>query len=86
MRVSRNEAYTAAALQVPTHELADPTRLGESPWGLRTTDGNRIVVFGGGSLEADGDVAGTIGVSGGGGEADVAVASAGVERFEELTG
>lgn len=84
--ISRNKAYTAAALQTPTHELADPTQPGESLWGLQTTDENRIVVFGGGyPLEADGDIVGTIGVSGGEVAEDMEVASAGVERFEAMT-
>ena len=87
VNISRDKAYTAAALQTPTHELADPTQPGESLWGLQTTDESRIVVFGGGyPLEVDGDIVGTIGVSGGEVEQDMEVASAGVERFEELTG
>ncbi|WP_020222454.1 GlcG/HbpS family heme-binding protein [Halarchaeum acidiphilum] len=84
VEISRNKAYTAAALQMPTHELAEPSQPGESLWGLQTTDEGRIVVFGGGyPLEADGEIVGTIGVSGGEVEQDMAVASAGVERFEE---
>ncbi|MBP2252508.1 uncharacterized protein GlcG (DUF336 family) [Halarchaeum solikamskense] len=84
--ISRNKAYTAAALQMPTHELADPTQPGESLWGLQTTDENRLVVFGGGyPLEVDGEIVGTIGVSGGEVAQDMTVAEAGVERFDELT-
>ncbi|WP_042662210.1 heme-binding protein [Haloferax sp. ATB1] len=83
--ISRNKAYTAAALQTPTHELAEPTTPGESLWGLQTTDENRLVVFGGGyPLEVDGEIVGTVGVSGGEVSEDMAVASAAVERFEEL--
>ncbi|AKU09206.1 MULTISPECIES: GlcG/HbpS family heme-binding protein [Haloferax] len=83
--ISRNKAYTAAALQTPTHELAEPTHPGESLWGLQTTDENRLVVFGGGyPLEVDGEIVGTVGVSGGEVSEDMAVASAAVERFEEL--
>lgn len=87
VNISRNKAYTAAALQMPTHELAEATQPGESLWGLQTTDDNRIVVFGGGyPLTDDGDIVGTIGVSGGEVKEDMEVASAGVERFKELTG
>ncbi|QLC35018.1 heme-binding protein (plasmid) [Halarchaeum sp. CBA1220] len=83
--ISRNKAYTAAALQMPTHELADPTQPGESLWGLQTTDENRLVVFGGGyPLEADGDIVGTVGVSGGEVPQDMAVAEAAVDAFEDL--
>jgi len=84
--ISRNKAYTAAALQMPTHELADPTQPGESLWGLQTNDENRLVVFGGGyPLKVDGEIVGTIGVSGGEVAQDMTVAEAGVERFDELT-
>ncbi|POG54002.1 heme-binding protein [Haloferax sp. Atlit-12N] len=83
--ISRNKAYTAAALKTPTHELAEATEPGESLWGLQTTDENRLVVFGGGyPLEVDGEIVGTVGVSGGEVSEDMAVASAAVERFEEL--
>ncbi|WP_042665738.1 heme-binding protein [Haloferax sp. ATB1] len=83
--ISRNKAYTSAALKTPTHELAEATEPGESLWGLQTTDENRLVVFGGGyPLEVDGEIVGTVGVSGGEVSEDMAVASAAVERFEEL--
>ncbi|ADE01580.1 MULTISPECIES: GlcG/HbpS family heme-binding protein [Haloferax] len=85
VNISRNKAYTAAALQMPTHELAEGSQPGESLWGLQTTDENRLVVFGGGyPLEVDGELVGTVGVSGGEVSEDMAVASAAVERFEEL--
>ncbi|ELZ95656.1 GlcG/HbpS family heme-binding protein [Haloferax volcanii] len=85
VNISRNKAYTAAALQMPTHELAGGSQPGESLWGLQTTDENRLVVFGGGyPLEVDGELVGTVGVSGGEVSEDMAVASAAVERFEEL--
>jgi uncharacterized protein GlcG (DUF336 family) len=83
--ISRQKAYTAAGLGMPTHELAEVTRPGESLWGLHTTDENRLVIFGGGyPLTVDGDVVGAIGASGGAVSQDRKVAEAGVERFEEL--
>jgi len=82
--ISRNKAYTSAALEMPTHELADASEPGNSLYGLQTTDDNRIVVFGGGyPLEADGDVVGAVGVSGGAVEQDREVAEAAVERWSE---
>jgi uncharacterized protein GlcG (DUF336 family) len=84
--ISRNKAYTAAALEMPTHELAEPSKPGNSLYGLQTTDEGRIVIFGGGyPLEQDGEIVGTIGVSGGAVEQDREVAEAGVERWHELT-
>jgi uncharacterized protein GlcG (DUF336 family) len=83
--ISRNKAYTAAALETPTHELAEPSEPGNSLYGLQTTDEGRIVIFGGGyPLERDGEIVGTIGVSGGAVSQDREVAEAGVERWEEL--
>ncbi|ESP90070.1 GlcG/HbpS family heme-binding protein [Candidatus Halobonum tyrrellensis] len=87
VEISRNKAYTAAALQTATHELAEPTEPGESLWGLQTTDEGRIVVFGGGyPLKRDGDIVGTVGVSGGEVSQDMEVASAAVDRFDEMDG
>ncbi|MDS0279586.1 heme-binding protein [Halomicroarcula sp. S1AR25-4] len=84
--ISRNKAYTSAALETPTHELAEPSEPGNSLYGLQTTDEGRIVIFGGGyPLERDGDIVGTIGVSGGAVSQDRDVAEAGVERWNELT-
>jgi uncharacterized protein GlcG (DUF336 family) len=83
--ISKNKAYTSAALDTPTHELAESSEPGNSLYGLQTTDEGRIVVFGGGyPLTKDGDVVGAIGASGGAVEQDRTVAEAGVERWEEL--
>lgn len=84
--ISRNKAYTAAALDMPTHELAEPSQPGNSLYGLQTTDESRIVIFGGGYplMDGDGNVVGAFGVSGGAVEQDMEVAEAGVERWEEL--
>lgn len=83
--ISRNKAYTSAALDMPTHELAEPSEPGNSLYGLQTTDDNRIVIFGGGyPLERDGEIVGAIGVSGGAVSQDREVAEAGVDRWEAL--
>lgn len=83
--ISRNKAYTAAALDMPTRELANASEPGNSLYGLQTTDDNKIVIFGGGHpLEKGGEVVGAIGVSGGEVSQDRTVAEAGVEAWEEL--
>lgn len=83
--ISRNKAYTAAALKQPTDALAEPSQPGASLYGLQTTDDNRIVIFGGGyPLRRDGEIVGAIGASGGEVEQDMEVAQAGVDRFDEL--
>ena len=65
--ISRNKAYTSAALDMPTHELAEPSQPGNSLYGLQTTDDSRIVIFGGGYplTDEDENVVGAFGVSGG---------------------
>ena len=84
--ISRNKAYTAAALEMPTHALAEMSEPGEPLYGLQTTDESRMVIFGGGyPLERDGEIVGTIGASGGQVNQDMEVAQAGVEAFDELT-
>lgn len=84
--ISRNKAYTAAALDMPTHELAEPSEPGNSLYGLQTTDEGRIVIFGGGYplVDGAGEVLGAIGVSGGAVDQDMDVAEAGVARWEEV--
>ncbi|EMA52444.1 MULTISPECIES: GlcG/HbpS family heme-binding protein [Halococcus] len=85
VNISRNKAYTAAGLEMPTHELAEASEPGESLYGLQTTDEGRIVIFGGGfPLERDGEIVGAIGSSGGEVDEDMTVARAGIDRFEEL--
>lgn len=85
VNISKDKAYTAAALQMPTHELAEASEPGNPLYGLQTTDEGRIVIFGGGfPLERDGEIVGTIGSSGGQVNQDMEVAQAGVEKFEEL--
>lgn len=82
--ISRNKAYTTAALDMPTHELAEPSQPGHSLYGLQNTNQGRMVIFGGGyPLEEDGTVVGAVGVSGGAVEQDMEVAEAGVDAFED---
>lgn len=83
--ISKNKAYTSAALEMPTHELAEPSEPGNSLYGLQTTDDSQIVIFGGGyPLEEDGEVVGAVGVSGGAVEQDREVAEAAVEQWSEI--
>lgn len=84
--ISRNKAFTAAALDMPTHELADPTQPGNSLYGLQNTNQGRMVIFGGGyPLEADGEIVGAVGVSGGMVDQDMDVGEAGVDAFDDLS-
>lgn len=83
--ISRNKAYTSAALDTATEDLSELTKPGQSLYGLQNTNDSRMVIFGGGyPLETDGEVVGAIGVSGGTVEQDIDVAQSGVNEFERL--
>jgi uncharacterized protein GlcG (DUF336 family) len=77
-----NKAWTARAFDMPTDELAKITQSGQQGFGLNTTNGLKVVIFGGGiPIERDGVVIGAVGASGGSVEQDVAVAKAAVADF-----
>lgn len=85
VNISRNKAYTSAALDMPTHELAEASEPGNPLYGLDTRDEGRMVVFGGGyPLVSDDEVVGAIGVSGGAVSQDRDVAEAGIEEWNDL--
>jgi uncharacterized protein GlcG (DUF336 family) len=80
--ISINKAYTARAFDLPTRDLAKESQPGEQFFGIHATNRGRIVVFAGGiPLKRDGKVVGAIGVSGGTGKQDEAVAEAGAKAF-----
>ncbi|SDF56554.1 cob(I)yrinic acid a,c-diamide adenosyltransferase [Sporolituus thermophilus] len=75
--ISRDKAYTAVALKMPTHQAAALAQPGQPLFGLNTIDGGRLVIFGGGLPIIDnGKIVGGIGVSGGTVDEDIAVAQA----------
>jgi uncharacterized protein GlcG (DUF336 family) len=83
--VAINKAYTAVALKLPTHELAQLAQPGQPLFGIHNADGGRIVIFGGGlPLKRNDEIVGGIGVSGGSVEEDLLCATAGIARFKEL--
>lgn len=85
VNISRNKAYTSAALDMPTHELAEASEPGNPLYGLDTRDEGRMVVFGGGyPLLKEDEVVGAIGVSGGAVSQDRDVAEAGVKKWNDL--
>ncbi|MFU1783549.1 GlcG/HbpS family heme-binding protein [Haloarcula japonica] len=85
VNISRNKAYTSAALDTATHDLAEPSAPGNSLYGLDTRDEGRMVVFGGGyPLEKDGGIVGSVGVSGGAVSQDRDVAEAAVAKWRNL--
>jgi uncharacterized protein GlcG (DUF336 family) len=82
VQIAENKAFTAAGHRRKTHTFTN-TYPGEEAWGIFTQHGGRLTVFVGGyPIEADGEVVGGIGASGGNGEQDMAVCEAGIAAFD----
>jgi uncharacterized protein GlcG (DUF336 family) len=80
--ISINKAYTARAFDISTKDLAAHSQSGGQFFGIHVSNGGRIMIFAGGiPLKRDGKVVGAIGVSGGSGEQDHAVAEVGAAAF-----
>lgn len=80
--ISINKAWTARAFDISTKELAENSQSGDQFFGIHVSNNCRVMIFAGGiPLKRGGEVVGAIGVSGGLGKQDQAVAEAGVEAF-----
>ncbi len=82
--ISMKKAYTSRAFDVETKELAKHSQSGGEFFGIQVSNNGKIMIFAGGSgipLKLDGKVVGAIGVSGGSGDQDHAVAAAGAAAF-----
>ena len=75
--IAINKAFTARAFDLPTADLAADSQPGGQFYGIEQTNEGRVVIFAGGiPLKRDGEVVGAVGVSGGEGTQDQAVADA----------
>jgi uncharacterized protein GlcG (DUF336 family) len=80
--ISINKAWTARAFDIATKELADLSQSGDQFFGIHASNHGKVMIFAGGiPLKREGEVVGAIGVSGGLGKQDQAVAEAGVAAF-----
>ncbi|MBW4080880.1 heme-binding protein [Paenibacillus sp. S150] len=85
IEVSMGKAWTSAALQMPTDNLARIAQPGGDAYGINTTHQGKITILGGGiPFAAEGKTAGGIGVSGGTGSQDIEVANAAVQAFVSI--
>lgn len=81
--VAQNKAFTARAFDIETKKLSTLSQPQEQFFGIQNSNHGRVMIFAGGiPLTRDGIVVGAIGVSGGMGEQDQAVAEAGAQAFE----
>jgi uncharacterized protein GlcG (DUF336 family) len=80
--ISINKAFTARAFNVATKDLAQNAQPGEQFYGIQGSNHGRVMIFAGGiPLRQDDQVVGAVGVSGGTGEQDQAIAEAAAAAF-----
>jgi uncharacterized protein GlcG (DUF336 family) len=80
--IAINKAFTSRAFDISTKDLGDLSKPGEQFYGIHVSNHGRIMIFAGGvPIKRDGKVVGAIGVSGGLGAQDHAVAEAGAAAY-----
>ena len=80
--ISINKAWTSRAFDIATKDLAGHSQSGDQFFGIHASNHGKVMIFAGGiPLKRDGEVVGAIGVSGGSGAQDHAVAEAGEAAF-----
>ena len=80
--ISISKAWTSRAFDITTKDLGDNAQPTQQFFGIHATNGGKVAIFAGGiPLSRDGVVVGAVGVSGGSGEQDHAVAEAGAAAF-----
>ena len=80
--ISINKAWTARAFDIQTKDLADHSQSGNQFFGIHASNHGRVMIFAGGvPLKSGGKVVGGLGISGGSGEQDHAVAEAGAAAY-----
>ncbi|HEX4152252.1 MAG TPA: heme-binding protein [Steroidobacteraceae bacterium] len=81
--ISIKKAFTARAFDISTKDLAKYSQSGGQFFGIHASNEGRVMIFAGGvPLRHAGKVVGAVGVSGGSGEQDQAVAEAGAAALE----
>src|SRR5688500_16607505 len=76
--ISIRKAWTSRAFDITTKDLATHSQSGGQFFGIHASNDGRVMIFAGGiPLKRNGQVVGAIGVSGGSGDQDHAVAEAG---------
>lgn len=80
--IAQKKAWTARAFDIETADLAKLSQSGDQFFGIHASNDGKVMIFAGGvPLKKDGKVVGAIGVSGGLGKQDQAVAEAGAEAL-----
>jgi len=80
--ISIKKAWTARAFDITTKDLSQHSQSGNQFFGIHASNDGKVMIFAGGiPLKRGGKVIGAIGVSGGSGDQDHAVAEAGAVSF-----
>lgn len=80
--IAQQKAYTSRAFDMQTKDLATHAQAGGQFFGIQASNHGRLMIYSGGvPLKKDGKIVGAIGVSGGSGDQDHAVAVAGAAAF-----
>jgi len=80
--IAQKKAFTSRAFDITTKDLAAHSQSGDQFFGIHASNNGKVMIFAGGiPLKSGGKVVGAIGVSGGSGEQDHAVAEAGAAAF-----
>lgn len=80
--IAQKKAFTSRAFDITTKDLAKHSQSGDQFFGIHVSNNGKIMIFAGGIPLKSGDkVVGAIGVSGGSGDQDHAVAEAGAAAF-----
>jgi uncharacterized protein GlcG (DUF336 family) len=80
--ISIKKAFTSRAFDIATKDLATHSQSGGQFFGIHASNNGKVMIFAGGiPLKREGKVVGAIGVSGGSGEQDHAVAEAGAAAY-----
>ena len=80
--ISIKKAWTARAFDIETKALAELSQSGDQFFGIHASNNGKVMIFAGGiPLKRGNEVVGAVGVSGGLGKQDQAVAEAGAAAF-----
>jgi uncharacterized protein GlcG (DUF336 family) len=80
--ISIKKAWTARAFDIETKQLAELSQSGDQFFGIHASNDGRVMIFAGGvPVKRGAQVVGAIGVSGGLGKQDQAVAEAGAAAY-----
>jgi uncharacterized protein GlcG (DUF336 family) len=80
--ISIKKAWTSRAFNIATKDLAELSQSGDQFFGIHASNNGRVMIFAGGvPLKRGDEVVGAVGVSGGLGKQDQAVAEAGAAAY-----